>query len=208
MGGAIPQLDYWLVFRAPERPRIFLSVAEREVYGARIRAAEAITDLSSSHRLVLVNMSKLAARGCCFASQEEIRKRSGLKSVRTVSRAWVVLRKRGLIIPKVLPSRRTRAWDVLPHIKVGQFVRSNRSECPIDERQNVRQNKEQIKNKLYTPADQELQRRTEEQPVSAEQMRELLTSLALDRHSPACSALDLTKARVTENGFRNPRGGR
>ncbi len=66
--------------RAPERHRLTLSATERELYGARIRTAEVIAELSSSHRLVLINMCKLAARGCCFASQEEIRKRSGLKA--------------------------------------------------------------------------------------------------------------------------------
>lgn len=193
--------------RAPERRWVSLSVAEREVYSARVRAAEVIPDLSSSHRLVLINMCKLATVGCCFASQDEIRKRSGLKSVRTVRRAWVVLCERGLITPQALPSRRTRAWNVLPHINGGQFVRPNRSECPSKERQNVRQNKEGIKNKLYAVADQDLQERPDDQPASPEQFRQLFASLALARRSPTCSPRVSPKVQATENSFGTCRGG-
>ena len=71
------------------RGRTPLSDLERKIYAARIREAETVPDLSCSHRLVLIQMAKVAARGLCFASQEELRRRAGLRTVRTVGRAWI-----------------------------------------------------------------------------------------------------------------------
>lgn len=162
------------------RGRTSLTEAEREVYSARVRKAEAVPDLSSSHRLVLIQMAKVAIRGICFASQEELRRRACLKSVRTVGRAWVVLTARGLIRPQVVSVVRTRAWAVLPSVGTGQFVRSAQTKCRNETGHNVRQSKdrntEELPHRVPQPIPGELDDAA--RATLASQMRDLVASLA------------------------------
>lgn len=168
--------------------RTLLTEAERFSYGARIREAELVPDLSSSHRLVLIQMAKMAARGICFATQEVIRKRAGLKSVRTVGRAWVVLRERGLIVPKVMSVFRTRGWVVLPSVRTGHYVGLTQTKFRNEGGQNVRQNEDRNQEGI---ADQRLQPLIDVtvaagQAVSASQFKDLVASIAAGKRPPGC----------------------
>ncbi len=189
MGGPVLVLEDRLVaFGRDRRGWAPFTEEERTSYAARIREAEVVADLSSSHRLVLIQMAKLAARGICFASQEEIRRRAGIKSVRTVGRAWVVLRRQGLIVPQVMPMLRTRGWVVLPSARTGQIVRSSRPTCRTDARQNVRQNENRNKEESAARRPQRPIQETSsgDQPVLADQLKELVASLAAAKRPAGC----------------------